>query len=146
VAKRDPLALLARRIGLSALTAVLTGGQGGTLGQGIMQELVNARYSRKAEDRADGFAVDLLASSGLAPTSFAAALRRIKETTPKSPALLQYLDPHSPVDQRIRHVEERARKASARGRWGTTGMSPLTVDWTAVVEALSAGGKTSRGE
>jgi predicted Zn-dependent protease len=130
VANRDPLALLARRIGISALADIVTAGQGGTVSQGIMQELVNARYTRRAEDRADLFAVDLLFAAGLPPASFAAALARIRDAAPKNPKLLQYFDPHSPVEQRIRRAGERTKGESVRAR-------ALDVDWSAVVAALS---------
>jgi len=105
---------------------------------------VNARDSRRAEDRADSFAVDLLASAGLDPSSFAAALGRIRDAAPRNSPLLQYFDPHSPVDQRILQAAERAKRASARDRKAAVEVRALgvedrklAVDWAAVVAALA---------
>jgi len=126
---RDPLTLLARRIGLAALLNAVSGGQAGAILSNTAQTLVDVHYGREAEDRADAFSVGLLARAGIGPDSFGDALERIKDSDPKEPGLLKYLDPHSPIDQRIAKARELARRQTFTPR-------PLGVDWAALVKEL----------
>lgn len=128
---RDPLTLLARRLGVAALLGALSGGQGGTIFANAAETLVDVHYGREAEDRADAFSVALLARAGIPPAAFGDALERIKKADPKNPGLLKYIDPHSPVDERI----SRARTLAARQSFAPR---PLGVDWAALVQALPA--------
>jgi predicted Zn-dependent protease len=130
VVRRDPVALLARQIGMAALANVVTGGQGGAMLQQIIQTMVNVHYGREAEDRADAFSVHLLARAGIPPDSFSAALARIKESAQKEPDLLKYVDPHSPIDSRIQKAREQAGQEKVVPR-------ALPVDWKKVVRVLS---------
>jgi len=136
-ANRDPLALLARRFGMAALFSTLSGGQGSSVLANLTQTLVDVRYGREAEDRADAFSVDLLAHAGIPPGAFADALERIRDSGPKAPGLLKYLDFHSPIDMRI---------ARARDLAGSLAVAPgsLSVDWEALVEALPDSGDSGR--
>lgn len=129
VANRDPLTLLARQMGMSALVAAVTGGQGASVLSSMTQTLVNVHYGREAEDRADAFSVHLLAQAGLPPDSFGKALALIGEAAPKRPGLLVYIDPHSPLDRRIARAEEQARQEQFAPRH-------LPVDWKSLLEAL----------
>jgi predicted Zn-dependent protease len=129
VAHRDPLALLARRVGVAALVGLLTGGRGGDLSRTIAQTLVNVSYGREAEDRADAFAVELLARSDIAPSSFAGALEAIRKAEPKDPGLLVWIDTHSPIQQRIARAAEQASKLSVTPR-------RIPVDWRRIVRGL----------
>ena len=132
-ASRDPLAQLARKVGMATLATVLTGGQGETLAQGLLADLVSLRYGREAEDRADRFAVEVLARAGIDPAGYARALARIRDSGRKNPGLLRYLDPHSPIDERISRAEEEAKAAAA----GTsTAPKPIAVDWKKLMKAL----------
>jgi beta-barrel assembly-enhancing protease len=126
---RDPLVMLVRRMGMSALLNAVSGGQGGAVLGNVAETMVDVRYGREAEDRADEFSVRLLARAGVAPASFADALQVIKDSGPKEPGLLKYLDPHSPIDQRISRARDLARRQDFTPR-------PLGVDWAALVEAL----------
>ena len=130
VVHRDPVALLARQIGMAALANVVTGGQGGAMLEQIIQTMVNVHYGREAEDRADAFSVHLLARAGIPPDSFSAALARIKESAQKEPDLLKYIDPHSPIDSRIQKAREQAGQEKVVPR-------ALPVDWKKVVRVLS---------
>jgi predicted Zn-dependent protease len=129
VANRDPLSLLARQLGMATIAAAVTGGQGSALFSTMVQTMVNVRYGREAEDRADAFAVDLLGRASIEPSAFADALARIKEAGPKYPDLLKYIDPHSPIDERIDAAEAQARQWDGRPR-------KLGVDWRLLLEAL----------
>jgi predicted Zn-dependent protease len=126
---RDPLTMLMRNLGVAALLNVISGGQGGAVLANMAETLVNMRYGREAEDRADDFSVRLLARAGIPPEAFAYALARIKDTASKEPGLLKYLDPHSPIDQRIARARELARKQVVSPR-------PLEIDWAALVKGL----------
>jgi predicted Zn-dependent protease len=126
---RDPLAMLVRRIGIAALLNAVSGGQAGAILGNVAQTLVDVRYGREAEDRADEFSVRLLARAGIAPGAFADALERIRDSEPKEPGLLKYIDPHSPIGERISRARELARRQEVTPR-------RLGVDWSALVEAL----------
>jgi beta-barrel assembly-enhancing protease len=126
---RDPLTMLGRNLGMAALLNVISGGQGGAVLANMAETLVDMHYGREAEDRADDFSVQLLARAGVPPAAFADALARIKDTARKEPGLLKYLDPHSPIDQRIARARELARKQTFSRR-------PLGVDWPALLKAL----------
>jgi predicted Zn-dependent protease len=127
---RDPLALLMRRVGVAALARVLTGGRGGDLARRLAQTLVGVHYGREAEDRADAFSVQLLALAGIPPLSFAQALEHIRKVEPKDPGLLQWIDAHSPIDERIARAREQAEKLSVTAR-------RIDLNWTALIRKLS---------
>lgn len=133
---RDPLTQLARNVGMATLASVLTGGQGETFAQGLLADLVSLRYGRAAEDRADEFAIALLAKAGIDPASYGSALSRIKGSNPKDMKLLRYLDPHSPIDERIRSAGERAAAAAARAAAEGLKAKRIAVDWRKVLKAL----------
>ena len=114
---------------MAALINVMSGGQGGTILSDAAQTLVDVHYGREAEDRADEFSVKLLARAGIPPDSFGDALQVIRDSDPKEPGLLKYLDPHSPIDQRISKARDLARRQAIAPR-------PLGVDWAALVQAL----------
>ncbi len=130
VVHRDSLALIARQLGLSVLIAILTGGRGQNLAQDALRTLVTRHYSREAEDSADAFAEELLPRAGVDPAAFADALEVLKKAEGgEAPALLQYLDPHSAIDQRI----ERARAAAKPAGFKAL---PIRVDWKKALAAL----------
>jgi predicted Zn-dependent protease len=129
VVNRDPLTLLSRRLGMAALISIMSGGQGGTVLSDAAQTLVDIHYGREAEDRADDFSVRLLARAGIQPDSFGDALQLIRDSDPKEPGLLKYIDPHSPIDERIAKGRDLARSQAYTAR-------PLGVDWNALVLAL----------
>jgi predicted Zn-dependent protease len=129
---RDPLAQLARKVGMATLAGILTGGQGETLAQGLLADLVSLRYGREAEDRADRVSVAILARAGIDPASYAHALSRIKDSARKNPGLLRYLDPHSPIDERIGRAEKEAAAAAAPN----VNRKRIAVDWKKLLKAL----------
>jgi len=126
---RDPLTMLARNLGVAALLNVISGGQGGAVLGNMAETLVDMHYGREAEDRADDFSVRLLARAGIPPEAFARALEQIKESAHKEPGLLKYLDPHSPIDERIARARAFAGKQTVQVR-------PLGVDWQRLLKAL----------
>ena len=129
VVSGDPLTLLARQLGIAAILGAVSGGQGGALLSNMVQTIVNMHYGREAEDRADAFSVDLLARAGIPPDSFAGALTRIGSKAQGHPGLMKYIDPHSPLDQRIERAREQARREHVSPR-------ALGVAWKKIVKAL----------
>ena len=127
---RDPLVMLMRRLGMAALVNAVSAGRGAPMLSDMAQTMVDMRYGREAEDRADAFSVRLLARAGIPPDSFARALERIRDAAPREPELLKYLDPHSPIDQRIERARELARSQAFTPR-------PLRVDWAQLVKSLT---------
>ena len=126
---RDPLTMLMRRLGMAALVNAVSGGRGAPMLSDMAQTMIDVRYGREAEDRADAFSVRVLASAGNPHDSFARALERIRDSAPKEPELLKYLDPHSPIDQRTDRARELARRQSFTPR-------PLRVDWDRLLKSL----------
>lgn len=131
VQRRDALASLARRLGMTVLLSALGGGRGSSAAQGLLADLVSLRYGREAEDRADAFAVGLLADRGIDPAAWPRALASLRDSGAANPGLLRYLDPHSPIDERIARAEREAAAAGARAT-----ARVLAVDWDALVRSL----------
>lgn len=129
VSSGDPLALLARQVGMAALAGLLTGGQGQALSQTLARTLVNVHYGREAEDRADEFAVRLLAAASVDPAAFAGGLVSIRKASPKNPSLLRWIDTHSPIDERISRARDQARALSVTQR-------RIGVEWRSVIASL----------
>jgi beta-barrel assembly-enhancing protease len=129
VVNRDPLALLARELGIAAILSAVSGGQGGALLANIVQTMVSVHYGREAEDRADAFAVDLLARASLPPDAFAQALQRIGTAASGHGGLVKYLDPHAPLEERVERAKERARRQHST-------VKRLGVRWDRLVKAL----------
>jgi Zn-dependent protease with chaperone function len=127
---RDTLTLLARRVGMAALIAAVSGGHGGTILVKAVQTTINLQHSREAEDKADSFSVRLLARSGIPPDSFGDALKLIRVSHTEEHGLLKYLDLHSSFEQWIFRARDLARQQFFT-------LKPLGVDWVKIVHALS---------
>ena len=119
---------LIREVGLSVLLGASGAGSAGELASEVIRGAVRIRYGRRAEERADEFAVSLLASSDLDPTAYSSALRALAETADDAPEWARYVDLHPPLDSRITLAEKRADGA-VRG-------DELDVDWDEVLAAL----------
>jgi predicted Zn-dependent protease len=119
---------LIREVGLSVLLGASGAGSAGELASEVIRGAVRIRYGRRAEERADEFAVSLLASSDLDPTAYSGALRALADTAEDAPEWARYVDVHPPLDSRITLAEKRAAGA-VRG-------DELDVDWEEVLAAL----------
>ncbi|HTP58580.1 MAG TPA: hypothetical protein VMM82_06645, partial [Spirochaetia bacterium] len=60
---------------------------------------------------------------------FAWALDRIRKAEPKNPSLLQWMDPHSPIDERIARARQEAAGLSVESR-------RIDVSWPALIRKL----------
>lgn len=108
VRHRDVLESLLRQLGLS----VLLGGLEGNIG-GYTNALLSTAYSRGAEGRADGYAIDLLNRARISPAPTADFFKRLggSEAKPdQAAAVLNYLSTHPAAAGRARRFIE-GRKA-----------------------------------
>lgn len=120
VENRDVLESLVRQLGLS----VVLGGLDGNVG-GYTNALLSASYSRGAEARADGFAIDALKQAQVSSAPTAAFFDRLSKSELKvkgADAVLGYMASH-PMSS------ERAKRFSADA--GKTGATPVLdpVQW-----------------
>jgi len=130
VVNRDAIKNLARSIGLSTLITLLAGREAEVLVQRIIREVINMRFSRYVESRADDFALRLLAEAGIDPLHLGNALERLKEDKEgRKLSLLKYIDSHPDIDSRL----EKARLESKRLGIET---EAFNIDWKEVKEAL----------
>lgn len=133
VANRDVLESLLRQLGLS----VLLGGLDGNIG-GYTNMLLSTAYSRRAETRADDFAITALKQSGISTKPTAAFFRRLSEKDPldKSAAgsVLAYVSSHPVSALRA----DRFERAAA----GSTGTRPaLDAEQWAALKSICKGAK-----
>lgn len=136
VENRDVLESLVRQLGLS----VVLGGLDGNVG-GYTNALLSASYSRGAEARADGFAIDALAQAQVSPKPTAAFFQRLSKTEIKAEgagALLGYMASHPMSSER-----EQRFAASA----GKTVYTPALDDtqWKALREICGQSGGKWKG-
>lgn len=110
VENRDVLESLVRQLGLS----VVLGGLDGNVG-GYTNALLSASYSRGAETRADGFAIDALAQARISPKPTAAFFQRLSRHEVKvegANALLGYLASHPMSSEREQRFAASAGKVT----------------------------------
>ncbi len=122
---------LLRDLGISLLTGVTGTGNVDRVAGELFRGAVRLNYGRKAEKRADHFAVDLLAASRIDPFSFVDALRSL-ENLSNAPEWSQYIDEHPRMEKRIRDAQRRGEMASLYRKEFT----PIAIDWLAIQEAL----------
>jgi Zn-dependent protease with chaperone function len=110
VDNRDVLESLVRQLGLS----VVLGGLDGNVG-GYTNALLSASYSRGAEARADGFAIDALTQAQVSPKPTAAFFQRLSKSELKvkgADALLGYMASHPMSSEREQRFAASAGKAA----------------------------------
>lgn len=108
VEHRDVLESLVRQLGLS----VVLGGLDGNVG-GYTNALLSASYSRGAESRADGYAIDALGKANISPRATADLFKRLSAAEFKgkgAATLMNYLASHPMSSER-----EARFSASAKG-------------------------------
>jgi predicted Zn-dependent protease len=137
---RDSLAALRRQLGLSVLLNVLGMPQGAEALQRMIEQASALHYSRRIEARADRYALDLLAEARLDPGRLADALQHIAEAGPPEPPgrlpdVLEYLQTHPSVQDRIEDARTRSRALQVReepitvpGGWPVAPEGPTPAD------------------
>jgi len=123
---------LIREVGLSALLASAGAGSAGEAVSEVIRGAVRLRYGRRAEERADRFAVDLLTAARLDPAAYHRALESLADAADEAPEWARYMDVHPPLDRRITEAQQRARTTPSDAE----AIRPLEVDWDAVLAAL----------
>jgi Zn-dependent protease with chaperone function len=117
VEHRDVLESLVRQFGLS----VVLGGLDGKVG-GYTNALLSASYSRSAESRADGYAIDALGKANVSPRATADLFKRLAKAelnVEGAATLMSYLASHPmSADREARFA------ASAKGRAYTPALDP----------------------
>lgn len=117
VEHRDVLESLVRQFGLS----VVLGGLDGNVG-GYTNALLSASYSRGAESRADGYAIDALDTANVSPRATADFFKQLSKSELKvkgAATLMNYLASHPMSADR-----EKRFAASAKGRAYTPALDP----------------------
>ena len=126
VRNRDVMQALLRQTGLS----LVLGGVGGNSG-GYLNAMVSATYSRSAETRADGYAIDALRRGQITPEAtagFFARLAASEASLGRAAAALGYLSSH-PMSQ-SRAQAFRASRVAGAGY--ASALSPA--EWRALVD------------
>ena len=93
------------------------------------------RYGRRAEARADEFAVRILAAAGLDPSGYARALDSLAGRTGDSPDWAGRLDVHPPMEQRIQDARTLAEALTVTGNAASPEIRP-DEDWAILKAAL----------
>lgn len=104
---RDVIESLLRQLGLS----VLLGGLDGRV-SGYTNALLSSAYSRDAERRADGFAIDALTAAHISPEPTAGFFKRLSGAEPKdrnTAQVLNYLSSHPMSTDRAKRFGDAAR-------------------------------------
>ncbi len=128
VVNRDSMKQLSRQMALSIFFSLLSGSQAKVLVQRILREVVNIRFSRNVEARADDFALELLIQARIDPIHFAAALEHLSQDR-EEPTYLKYLDGHPEIEARIEQIRKRSKEIPID-------VLPLEIDWQAMQKAL----------
>ena len=123
VAARDPTRMALRSAGSIGVLGLLFGDfAGGAAVLFLVERLIDASYSREAEEAADRYAQDLMIRAGLDPQALARMFERFAEEGGEMPGLLEHFMSHPEIMGRI----EDARAAPAgsgppvltRSEWG----------------------------
>jgi beta-barrel assembly-enhancing protease len=136
VENRDVLESLVRQLGLS----VVLGGLDGNVG-GYTNALLSASYSRGAETRADGFAIEALTRAQVSPKPTAVFFQRLAQSEIKvkgAGALLGYMASH-PMSS------ERERRFAASAGKGATAPALDAAQWEALKGICGAGSGKWKG-
>jgi Zn-dependent protease with chaperone function len=132
VENRDVTEAMIRHFGFSLIIASV----GGTTG-GNVEMLTTARYSRRAETRADGYAIEALDRAGISPrptADFFERLARIERAVPMSRSLV-YLASH-PLS------EERRERFAAAAAGAPVAPSLTSEEWRALVHICDSPART----
>lgn len=103
VLHRDPMTGWIRQEGTNLLLIALFGQDGtGSLAGAITGGLLNARYTREQEGRADRTAIDLLAKNGISSSGGAAFFERLADGTTNNPfsGVLALMETHPGSEDR----------------------------------------------
>ena len=129
VRNRDVMEALLRQMGLS----LLLGGVGGDVG-GALNSAISASYSRAAESRADGYAINLMRTANVSPLPTAGFFDRLAEgerKLGKGAVAMSYMSSHPLSDERRKVFLASARKGA------TYAPAVTPQQWRAIVDACA---------
>lgn len=127
VAGRDALRGTLRTVGSAGILSLLLGDvTGGAIMVAVAEAMIDASYTRRAEERADTYAIETLRAAGLPPDALAGFFDRMHAEHGDLPRALQLFSTHP-------GLAERARAARAADDTGA-GFAPVLSDaeWRAL--------------
>ncbi|MBL7840499.1 MAG: M48 family metallopeptidase [Cyclobacteriaceae bacterium] len=128
--KRHVVTRLINEMSLSAVIAVLSGGDPSVLTQ-MLQSVISNRFSRENEDEADKFALQLLEDAHISPKSMAKFFQKLNDKNLDYNEDLEFMMTHPHSNKRI----DRARKYKTRNNFSA---EPFSIDWEKVQKSLNA--------
>jgi len=110
VINRDSLNSIIRQFGIAIVSSVITGGNADVL-EKIIRNVVNNKFTREQEEKADDFALNLLIKSGISPQYFINVFEEIKkkEINIIDKDLMKYISTHPDTDSRIDKAKEKLK-------------------------------------
>lgn len=126
--KRHVVDKLAREVGLTVLISIISGSDPNLITE-VLQTLLSSAFSRKQEEEADAFALQLLEDSGIQPTALASFFEKLKEEGPTYHEELELLMSHPHHDSRIKMAEEYEISPNFVEQ-------KIDLDWSVVKQAL----------
>lgn len=112
-----------------ALITSITIGSDVLLADELLSSVLSTRFDRKYEKQADDFALDLLVEADLSPKHMARVFQKFKDAESETGGPLEILSTHPNTHNRFERAYTHPIPDDFEER-------PLTIDWTAVKEAL----------
>lgn len=103
VINRDPVEKMIQQFGISFLNSLI-GGDGSAYLEKVIGEMVNQKYSRDMEEKADSLALNLLVKSNINPLSLATFFEKLNTENQNSNEILKYFMSHPELDSRIQNA------------------------------------------
>ena len=126
--KRHVVSKMLQELSITAIIGVLSGGDPSILTQ-VLKDLVGNSFSRKQEEEADKFAMELLEKAGISPKSLARFFERLNEKDLDYDQNLEILMTHPHNDKRIEQVRRYKTKNDFKP-------IPFDMDWKKVQDSL----------
>lgn len=103
--ERHVVRRLIKELGVTAVVAILTGGDPGTVLE-VLNALMQSVFNRNQESRADEFGLALMEKAGIDPQHLADFFRRLEEDEKTYPKSLEILMTHPHHTSRIEDIEQ----------------------------------------
>jgi predicted Zn-dependent protease len=129
---RDSFNSVIRSIGISVIVSILDGGNSKIITD-IIENLLSKSYSRDIEERADDYALDLLAERGIDPGhlgTFFQILEGLYESSDEKYELMQYFNTHPEAQNRIIKSEKASYTFSKSNN--SQNINLTEINWTEV--------------
>lgn len=126
--KRHVVTKLMQELSITAIVGILSGGDPSILTQ-VLQDIIGNNFSRRQEEEADKFALELLEKAGISPKSLARFFERLNEKDLDYDENLEILMTHPHNDKRI----EQVRRYKTKNGFKPT---PFDLDWKKVQASL----------